>query len=157
MSRLPNDFALSNLSRRGFLKGVGATGALVLGWSVMPPRQRLTTASPLPVGARESALNGWVKIDADGSVTVMLAKSEMGQGVATSLCMLLAEELDADWSRVRFEASPIDKIYNNIATVVDGLPVHPDTDSRVLDTASCITGSASASASSMLSASAAWA
>ncbi len=127
-------------TRRKFILGtLAATSALVLGWSVMPPRQRLTTSSPLPVGARESALNGWVKIDADGSVTVMLAKSEMGQGVATSLCMLLAEELDADWSRVRFEASPIDKIYNNIATVVDGLPVHPDTDSRVIDVARWMT------------------
>ena len=127
-------------TRRKFILGtLAATGALVLGWSVMPPRQRLTTSAPLPVGANESALNGWVRIDADGSVTVMLAKSEMGQGVATSLCMLLADELDADWSRVRFEASPIDKIYNNIATVVDGLPVHPDSDSVVLDVARWMT------------------
>ena len=127
-------------TRRKFLLGtLAASGALVLGWSVLPPRQRLTTARPLPVGANEAALNGWVRIDADGSVTVMLAKSEMGQGVATSLCMLLADELDADWARVRFEASPIDKIYNNIATVVDGLPVHPDTESRVLDAARWLT------------------
>lgn len=127
-------------TRRKFILGtLAASGALVLGWSVLPPRQRLTTTEPLPVAPGESALNGWLKIGADGSVTVMLAKSEMGQGVVTSLCMLLADELDADWSTVRWQASPIDKIYNNIATVVDGLPVHPDTESIVLDAARWMT------------------
>ncbi|RJP63897.1 MAG: xanthine dehydrogenase family protein molybdopterin-binding subunit [Comamonadaceae bacterium] len=127
-------------TRRKFILGtLAASGALVLGWSVLPPRQRLTTAEPLPVAPGESAFNGWLKIGADGSVTVMLAKSEMGQGVVTSLCMLLADELDADWSTVRWQASPIDKIYNNIATVVDGLPVHPDTDNVVLDAARWMT------------------
>jgi isoquinoline 1-oxidoreductase subunit beta len=45
--------------------------------------------------------------------------------------MVLAEELDADWAQVRVEAAPIDKIYNNIATMVDGLPFHPDDDASV--------------------------
>eukprot|EP01136_Pigoraptor_vietnamica_P045641 Opistho-1_new@23843 len=109
-------------TRRKFILGtLAASGALVLGWSVLPPRQRLTTAEPLPVAPGESAFNGWLKIGADGSVTVMLAKSEMGQGVVTSLCMLLADELDADWSTVRWQASPIDKIYNNIAPMYSAL------------------------------------
>ncbi|MCV0440913.1 MAG: molybdopterin-dependent oxidoreductase [Hydrogenophaga sp.] len=121
-------------TRRKFILGtLSVTGALVIGWSVLPPRQRLTTSQPLPTGEGEIAFNGWVRIARDGTVTVMLARSEMGQGVVTSLCMLLAEELDADWSRVTWQASPIDKIYNNVASVVDGLPVHPDTDSVVLD------------------------
>ncbi|MDV7399265.1 molybdopterin cofactor-binding domain-containing protein, partial [Arthrospira platensis SPKY1] len=85
------------------------------------------------------AFNGWVRLAEDGGVTVMLAKSEMGQGVSTSLAMLLADELDADWSRVRVEASPIDRIYNNIGMVVDGLPVHPDTENLVLDAARWMT------------------
>jgi isoquinoline 1-oxidoreductase beta subunit len=114
-------------TRRRFLLGtLGATGALVVGWSVLPPRQRLTTAEPLPASGTQVPLNGWLKIDADGNVIVALAKSEMGQGVATSLAMLVAEELDADWQRVRTEASPIDKIYYNQAGVVDSLPIHPD-------------------------------
>lgn len=121
-------------TRRKFILGtLGVAGALAIGWGVLPPRQRLTTAEPLPTAEGEVAFNGWVKIARDGSVTVTLAKSEMGQGVVTALCMLLAEELDADWSRVRWQQSPIDKIYNNIATVVDGLPVHPDTGNVVLD------------------------
>ena len=127
-------------TRRKFILGtLGVAGALAIGWGVMPPRQRLTTAEPLPTGEGEVAFNGWVKIARDGTVTVTLAKSEMGQGVVTGLCMLLAEELDADWSRVRWQQSPIDKIYNNISTVVDGLPVHPDTDNLVLDAVKWLT------------------
>ena len=120
------------VQRRNFVLGtVGALGAVVVGWSLLPPRQRLTTSRPLPVGAGQSAMNGWVKIAADNTVTVVMAKSEMGQGVHTGLAMLLAEELDADWARVKIEASPIDAIYNNVVTVVDGLPFHPDDHSAV--------------------------
>ena len=51
--------------------------------------------------------NAWIRIDADGSVTLTIGKSEMGQGVRTSLAMLLAEELEADWSRIKLvQASP---------------------------------------------------
>ncbi|TNF59448.1 MAG: xanthine dehydrogenase family protein molybdopterin-binding subunit [Burkholderiales bacterium] len=127
-------------TRRKFILGsMASAGALVVGWSVLPPRQRLTTSEPLPTVPGEMAFNGWVRLAEDGGVTVMLAKSEMGQGVSTSLAMLLADELDADWSRVRVEASPIDRIYNNISMVVDGLPVHPDTDNLVLDAARWMT------------------
>jgi len=110
------------------LGGAGVIGALVVGWSVLPPRQRLTTAKPLPVAAGQAALNGWVRVGADNRVTVVMSKSEMGQGVHTGLAMLLAEELDADWSQVAIEQSPVDNIYNNIAGTVDGLPFHPDDD-----------------------------
>ncbi len=130
---------MSSTRRKFILGSLGGIGALVVGWSVMPPRQRLTTGSPLPTSPGEQAFNGWVKLARDGSVTVMLAKSEMGQGVSTSLAMLLADELDADWSKVQVEASPIDRIYNNISMVVDGLPVHPDTDHLVLDAARWMT------------------
>jgi isoquinoline 1-oxidoreductase beta subunit len=78
--------------------------------------------------AAGAALNGWLAIGRDDSVRIVLAKSEMGQGVSTALAMLLAEELDADWSRVLTEPAPVDPIYNNLAAVVDGLPFHPDDD-----------------------------
>lgn len=128
------------VTRRSWLLGtVAAAGALVVGWSLMPVRQRLTGSQPLPTGPGQSALNGWVKIGVDNTVTVMVSKSEMGQGVHTGLAMLLAEELDADWAQVRVEHSPIDAIYNNLSTVVDGLPFHPDDDSALKATAQWLT------------------
>ena len=125
--------------RHLLLGGLAATGALVVGWGVLPPRQRLTGSKPLPVAAGQMAFNGWVKIGADDSVTVMVPKSEMGQGVTTGLAMLLADELDADWDRLRTEHPPIDAIYNNIATVADGLPFHPDEQGVVKRTAAWLT------------------
>lgn len=114
-------------TRRRFILGTLAAGtALVVGWGLMPPRQRLTGSQPLPVKPGQSAFNGWLKIDADGSVVVQTPKSEMGQGVHTALAMVLADELDADWATVRVEHPPLDAIYNNQATLVDGLPFHPD-------------------------------
>jgi isoquinoline 1-oxidoreductase beta subunit len=113
--------------RRTFLlAGAAAAGALAIGWGLMPVRQRLHTSRPLPVAPDQVALNGWLKVGADNSIIVMMAKSEMGQGAHTGLAAILAEELDADWAQVRLEMAPIDDIYNNLATVVDGLPFHPD-------------------------------
>ncbi|HEY4271196.1 MAG TPA: molybdopterin cofactor-binding domain-containing protein [Candidatus Udaeobacter sp.] len=51
--------------------------------------------------------NGWIRVDADGAVTLTIGKSEMGQGVRTAFAMILADELDADWSRIKLQqASP---------------------------------------------------
>jgi isoquinoline 1-oxidoreductase beta subunit len=120
------------LKRRTFLLGgAGAVGALLVGWSVLPPGQRLTASMPLPAQGTQVPLNGWVKIAADNSVTIMMCKAEMGQGIHTGLAMVLAEELDADWSQVRVEDSPIDKIYNSVQAIIDDLPFRPDDDSTV--------------------------
>jgi len=110
------------------LGGLGASGALVVGWGVLPPRQRLaaTAPAPAPLAPGQVALNGYVRIEADSSVVVVMPKSEMGQGIHTSVAMLLAEELEADWSRLRIEPAPVDLIYANIAAAVDGAPFHPD-------------------------------
>ena len=119
--------AEGRLVKRRFVLGtLAAGGALVLGWGLLPPRQRLSGSNALPVVAGQQAFNGWLKIGSDDMVTVMVAKSEMGQGVLTSLAMLLADELDADWPRLRTEHPPLDAIYNNVASVVDSLPFHPD-------------------------------
>jgi isoquinoline 1-oxidoreductase subunit beta len=113
--------------RRHFILGtVAALGALTVGWAWLPPRQRLLPATPLPNGANQVALNGWVKVGADNTVTVMMSQAEMGQGVYTGAAMLLAEEIDAAWEQVRFERAPLDKIYNNVSMMVDSLPFHPD-------------------------------
>lgn len=114
--------------RRRFLLSAGAvTGALVVGWGVLPPRQRLNAKTLLPTDAQGAvALNGWVAIAPDNTVTVALARSEMGQGISTALPMLVAEELDVPLSAIRLVQAPIDKIYGNVSLMEDGLPFHPD-------------------------------
>ena len=132
---------VKNTSRRRFLLGgVAVTGALVVGWGVMPPRQRLNAALPLPVHDGSVALNGWVGIGKDGTVTVAMPRSEMGQGVYTALPMLVAEELDVPLSAVQVVQAPIDKIFGNIAMLKDGLPFHPDDTGRLKTTVSWIVG-----------------
>ncbi|KRB93286.1 xanthine dehydrogenase family protein molybdopterin-binding subunit [Noviherbaspirillum sp. Root189] len=112
--------------RRFILGGLGLTGALVIGWGVMPARQRLHMSHPLPAKDGEVMLNGWIRIARDGIVTVAMPQCEMGQGVFTALPMLVAEELDIPLSMVRIEQAPIDKIFGNMAMLTDGLPFHPD-------------------------------
>ena len=113
-------------SRRRFMFGaLAVTGALTVGWGVLPPRQRLN-GNGLPVLEGEIALNGWLKIDRDGTVTVAMPRCEMGQGVHTALPMLVAEELDVPLSMVNIMQAPIDRIYGNLSILPDGLPFHPD-------------------------------
>jgi len=114
--------------RRFLLGGLAAGGLLLVGWAVQPPRQRLHGSTRPPFGADAVALNGWVAIAPDGTVSVVAARSEMGQGVHTALAMLLAEELDAPLSAVRIVAAPVDRIYANLALLPENLPFHPDDD-----------------------------
>jgi len=131
------------VKRRHFvLLPLAATGVLALGWTLLPPRQRLRTARRLPVAAGQHALNGWVLLGADDTVWVAMPKSEMGQGVHTGLAQVLADELDADWSRVRVAPAPPDRIYNNQAVGVDGLPFHPDDDGALRRAAGWLTAKA---------------
>ncbi|WP_434699863.1 molybdopterin cofactor-binding domain-containing protein [Pseudomonas sp. D1-1] len=112
MSRLPNDFVLSNLSRRGFLRGASATGVLVLAASWGLPEafaeEKKFGAEGMPHGAVDDP-KVYVSIAADGSVTVICNRSEMGQGVRTSLSMVVADELDADWALVKVRQAPADE------------------------------------------------
>ena len=57
--------------------------------------------------------NIWLRITADDTVTIMLTQVEMGQGVMTSMPMLVAEELDADWTKIKTEWAPADPKYGN--------------------------------------------
>ena len=117
--------------RRRFLAGgLLAGGALLVGWGYQPPRQRLHAAQPLAAEGGAVGLNGWVAIAPDGSVSVVVPRSEMGQGVHTALPMLVAEELDVPLASVRILQAPIDKIYANITVLRETLPFHPDDDGR---------------------------
>jgi isoquinoline 1-oxidoreductase beta subunit len=113
--------------RRFLLGGLAAGTALVVGWGVAPPRQRLrATAAGAVRHGGAIALNGWVAIAFDGTVDVVVPRSEMGQGVHTALPVLLAEELDAPLAAVRVVQAPIDKIFANLTVLRDTLPFHPD-------------------------------
>jgi isoquinoline 1-oxidoreductase beta subunit len=94
------------LTRREFLETGAAGAALVLGFTI--PGCRPSEPAGPPV-----ALNAWLRIGADESILVVVDRSEMGQGVATALPMLVAEELEADWSRIRIEFAPADPVYAN--------------------------------------------
>jgi isoquinoline 1-oxidoreductase beta subunit len=104
---------------------VGGLSALVVGWGVLPARSRLGSPDMMLPTQGDVALNGWVKIAADGSVILAMPRSEMGQGVHTALAMLVAEELDVPLVNVRLEQAGAEKIYGNVAMVMGSLPFHP--------------------------------
>ena len=111
--------------RTWLLSALGTAGALVVGWGVMPARSRLGSTTLMLPTQGDLALNGWIKIAADGSIILAMPRSEMGQGVYTALAMLAAEELDVPLSRVRLEQAGADTIYGNVTALVGSLPFHP--------------------------------
>jgi len=97
----------TTLNRRSFLKVTGAAGAgLVLAFYVGDQ------AHAQAGGGKAFAPNAFVSIASDGTITIMAKSPEIGQGVKTSLPMIVAEELDADWAKVSVVQAPIDaKLY----------------------------------------------
>ena len=111
--------------RNLILSGLGLTGALVVGWGVMPPRSRMGTPDKMLLTEGEVALNGWIKIAKDGGVVLAMHRSDMGQGIHNALTMLVAEELDVPLKAIRLEQAGHDAIYGNVAMFVGTLPFHP--------------------------------
>lgn len=96
------------LSRRGFLKGTSlAAGAFVIG-CYLPFRSRQAFAQEGGIAEGSHDPNVFVRVGPDNTVTVISKHFEMGQGVTTGLATLVAEELGADWSTLRFEFAPND-------------------------------------------------
>ena len=106
-----HDLQVINLSRRHFLGTASAVGlVLAVGFP------RLAPAADAPKYGADSMPNGWVDdplvfvaIATDGTVTITCHRQEMGQGVRTSLPMVVADELEADWSRVRVRQAQADQ------------------------------------------------
>lgn len=114
------------MKRRGlFVSALAVTGGLMVGWTLLPQRSRVGHGRLLQDGLPGVALNGWIKIAADGGVILAMPRSEMGQGVHTALQMLAAEELDVPLGTVRIEQAGADSIYGNVAMLVASLPFHP--------------------------------
>ena len=115
--------SILNVSRRGFLQGIVSTGALILSVRMVPEvlwaargtaarRFRTRTAAALHP-------QPFVGIDTDGTVYLVAARSEMGTTSRTSVPLILADELDADWKRVKIEQAIGDKRNTAIRTPTD--------------------------------------
>ncbi|OON59142.1 hypothetical protein B0920_24810 [Massilia sp. KIM] len=102
------DFAPASDARRGFLRTLLlAGGSLAIG-AGLPE-----AFAAAPGAATPFAPNPFLRLGADGSVTVICGKSEMGQGVLTGLAQIVADELDADWRSVKVEQAPVHADYAN--------------------------------------------
>jgi len=110
--------SIENVSRRGFLKGMVGTSAFVLGVRLMP----VDLLASGDVGAFDPAtpMNGaplhpsvYVAVDTDGTAYIVAHRSEMGNGVRTALPRIVADELDADWSRVKVVQATGDEKYGD--------------------------------------------
>lgn len=92
-----------SLTRRQFLAGSGAAGALLLGFGA----QGVVRAE----AAQAVTLAGWLRIDGDGVVTVYSNATEIGQGSPSAFAQIIAEELELGWPQVRVEMAPLDKAH----------------------------------------------
>jgi isoquinoline 1-oxidoreductase beta subunit len=113
--------AVTTFDRRGFLKT--AAGGLLLGFH-LSRGSKLTAAATDNVSdnvsdsVTDNKLNAWVHVGTDDYVTLFIHKAEMGQGTVTSLSMLLAEELECDWNKIRTEFPGIDRAFGGNQGVV---------------------------------------
>jgi isoquinoline 1-oxidoreductase beta subunit len=108
----------TTVKRRDFLKtGAAVGGGLLISLYLPELSQAGVSAKPSDklkfVEPATFAPNAFIRIATDDTVTVIVNKSEMGQGVYTSLPMLIAEELEADWSKIKVESAPVDAVYNH--------------------------------------------
>ena len=111
----------TDIDRRSFLKAtIVAGGSLLIGLN-LPVRTRAAERLNLEAApAADFHPNAFITIAKDGKVTVTVGQSEMGQGVYTSLPMIVADELEVDWANVSYEAGPADKAFFNPAMGMQG-------------------------------------
>ena len=103
----PSGALLGITSRRTFLKASSLAGGGLLLHATLPALVPATVAGA--EAPKPAALNAFVRITPDGTVTIMSKNPEIGQGIKTMLPMLIAEELDADWAQVRIEQAGLDQ------------------------------------------------
>ena len=110
--------ALPSVSRRGFLQ---STTGLLLGFRL--------ASRPAEAAAAAAKLNAFVHVGADDLVTLFIHKAEMGQGTVTSLSMLLAEELECDWKKVRTEFPGVSREFGGMQGVFGSQSIRTSYDS----------------------------
>ena len=103
----------ASVNRRDFLRASSVGGiSLVVGFYLGLPRSaEADVRSEGPFTP-----NGWIRIDRSGQITVLIEKTEIGQGIFTALSMIVADELEADWSQVRVEHVAVTDAYHNMTT-----------------------------------------
>jgi isoquinoline 1-oxidoreductase beta subunit len=101
---------LPNVSRRGFLKSAAVAGGTLSFYMVLGETgvKLIPEAEAQQAASGAKAMSPWVKIASDNTVTILTPGAEMGQGSMTSLPLIIAEEMDADWSKVKTEWCPAD-------------------------------------------------
>ncbi|MDK4805961.1 MAG: molybdopterin-dependent oxidoreductase [Novosphingobium aromaticivorans] len=99
--------ALHKPTRRGLLIGLGAGGALVAGFALVPRRY----GSPLVAARGQHVVDSYLKLARDGTLSVAVPACEMGQGVTSLFAQIVAVELGADWTRVAVEPAPVSPVY----------------------------------------------
>jgi isoquinoline 1-oxidoreductase beta subunit len=105
------------MNRRGFLRaGAASAGGLLVGF-YLPERGKAATT------VLSTKLNAWVHVGSDDVVTLMISRSEMGQGTVTSLAMLLSEELECDWNRIKTEFPGVDPAYGPLMGTFGSLSI----------------------------------
>jgi len=107
------------ISRRGVLIGTLVGGGLAIGYALRPRHFAL----PLEPGRDEVAFDAWIKIAADGMVSVAVPQVEMGQGVSTLIPQIVAVELGADWRQVAVEPAPLSALYANLPLAARWAPL----------------------------------
>ncbi len=105
------------VNRRTFLKAGAATAGGLLVSFYVPERSQLAAATT------DAKLNAYVHVGSDDSVTLFIHKAEMGQGTVTSLSMLLAEELECDWNKIRTEFPGVSPEYGPYQGVVGSMSI----------------------------------
>ncbi len=103
---------MASTRRMVLLGGLGTAGALVVGYALWPSH-RLELANAIAAKPGERFINNWIKIASDDTVTVVVPHCDMGTGIFTALPQMAAEELDADWSKVKVETAPSDSVFAN--------------------------------------------
>ena len=93
---------LQNVSRRAFIRGIFPAGALVIGASLLPESLWACATTSHAGAGTVPRPNLFVGIQADDTVWIVASRSEMGTGTGTALPMILADELDADWTKVEY-------------------------------------------------------
>jgi isoquinoline 1-oxidoreductase beta subunit len=112
MKKLNNDTI--QLDRRTFIKvaGLSATAGLTIAFTGLTPGCTNATSMSIP----HNNWQAWITIAQNGETTIFVPRIELGQGASSALAMLVAEELDADWSSIKVKPAPLDDIYGSRGT-----------------------------------------